>query len=149
MIKEIDVVRKYHELYDRLKEKYSELIAMVAKKYGVPPPKVRILSLPHGKLHVDCKVEDVDGFYDYSNQEINIYIDGSPISVLHEFAHHLQFVRSGYDEKKAFGKNCEKEAKEFALKEHAELCGKSFYLEISDLWVEFCNFYHDNKKILS
>jgi len=96
----------------------EKLVREIAKDFRVPPPKITVSTK---KMIEECG--DYCGCYDYLEKQLIFNEECFELStLLHEFAHHLQFIRAGEDARKAFTaiekNHCERpheiEAKGFA-----------------------------------
>jgi hypothetical protein len=96
-----------------------DFVRMVAEDFNVEAPSIVVGDLE--KVKEKCGAE-ANGCYNYPDKQIVLYKDAGLETLLHEFCHHLQYVRSGEKYGEAF-KNFEQphctrphevEAKSFA-----------------------------------
>jgi len=119
-----------------LERKVKEFIDKVSSDFGVPAPKVQIL--PHEEM---SKIyTETAGWYDSTEERLVLNADCISLgTVLHEYTHHLQFLRSGRDRSTAF-----------PLRELSKLhCERSFEREAKGFALVYEGFYRDTwKKIV-
>ena len=114
----------------RVFECYKKLVEVLSRVYGVPPPRVRVLSPERAE-----RLWWVGAYY--RDGTITITYDTRPDELIHEFIHYLQDLKG----ERFYSREAEEEAFRIA-REYSRLirvkCGKSSWELRNDIWRGEC-----------
>jgi hypothetical protein len=114
-------------------ENIKRFVEILARDFKIPPPNLEVLKPEVMMWRVGYA--DAPAFYHAERETIIIREDSVELgNLLHEFVHHLQYIRSGRDADKAFP------AEEVASKPH---CQRSFEIEAKIIASDYEDFYRE------
>lgn len=112
------------------REKVKKVVEMIAEDFDVPPPDVVI----DEETFLKACGENAAGCYGWKEKTILVNPKHVTLStILHEFAHHLQLIRSGGDPDKAYS-DLDKVHCKRAHEREAKNFEKAFWYYYSGVW---------------